>query len=257
MFGFFFSAGALLVVVGALGASMARRKSKEAWKTYKNVFDEYTLRNLFKLQAQGHFEELESPIAIGKESNVFTARTASGERVIVKIYRLETCDFLKMFQYLRSDPRFEGLRNQRRKTIFAWTKREFRNLMRAREVVRVPAPLVFRDNILVLELIGGSEPAPRVKDARPLDPEGFFVEVAKMMGALWRAGLVHGDLSEFNILNDAEVPVFIDFSQSTVVQDSLAPELLERDCRNVARFFAKLGVAVTVDSLREQVLASR
>jgi len=47
--------------------------TREKFKVYKNVFDNFTELTLFKLASQGHFEELKSPIFVGKESNVFTA----------------------------------------------------------------------------------------------------------------------------------------------------------------------------------------
>jgi serine/threonine-protein kinase RIO1 len=72
--------------------------SKEKWKVWGNVFDEFTFRTLFKLASQGHFEELKSPVSIGKESNIFSAKK-SKENIIIKIYRLETCDFNKMYDY--------------------------------------------------------------------------------------------------------------------------------------------------------------
>ena len=69
--------------------------TREKFKTYKNVFDNFTDRNIFKLSSQGHFDQMESPLFIGKESNVFTA-LKDNKRIIVKIYRLETCDFNRM-----------------------------------------------------------------------------------------------------------------------------------------------------------------
>ena len=77
--------------------------TKAKFKTYKNVFDNFTDRNIFKLASQGHFDYLESPLFIGKESNVFTA-VKDNKRVIVKIYRLETCDFNRMYDYIKYDP---------------------------------------------------------------------------------------------------------------------------------------------------------
>ena len=50
---------------------------------------------------------------------------------------------------------------------------------------------------------------------------------------------MHGDLSHFNILNNNEEPVFIDFSQGTVTQNNHAKELLERDIKNIVNFFNK------------------
>ncbi|PIN69194.1 serine protein kinase RIO, partial [Candidatus Woesearchaeota archaeon CG11_big_fil_rev_8_21_14_0_20_43_8] len=76
-------------------------KAKEKFKTYGDVFDNFTNRVLFKLMSQEHFEEdTLSPISIGKEANVFSAKTKDGEFVVVKIYRLETCDFTRMFEYI-------------------------------------------------------------------------------------------------------------------------------------------------------------
>ena len=113
--------------------------TKEKFKTYEGVFDNFTLRTLFELSSKGHFEDLESPISIGKESNVFTALNKQGKRFIIKIYRLETCDFNRLYEYIQTDPRFLGLKKQRRKVIFAWCQREYRNLLNARDA-HAPAP---------------------------------------------------------------------------------------------------------------------
>ena len=129
--------------------------TKEKFKTYKGVFDNFTLRTLFKLSTQGYFDDMESlsPVFIGKDSNVFSAKRGK-EKVIVKIYRLENCDFNRMFDYIRYDPRYIGLQRQRRKVIFSWVQREYRNLLKAREAgVRVPTPMAFLNNVLIEEFI--------------------------------------------------------------------------------------------------------
>ena len=72
-------------------------QAKEKFKVYKNVFDNFTLRNLFKLSGQNYFDELKSPISIGKEANIFSATTKDNSVVIIKIYRLENCNFNKMY----------------------------------------------------------------------------------------------------------------------------------------------------------------
>lgn len=219
-------------------------KTREEWKVWGNVFDNYTFRNLFKLISQGYFEKLKSPISVGKEANIFSAETKDGRMVIVKIYRLETCNFNKMYDYIKLDPRYTGLKKQRRKVIFSWTQREHRNLIKAREVgVRVPSPLTVLDNILVIEYIGDDFIALQLKNSPPSDPQKFFDKVIEYMGLLWtKAKIVHGDLSSFNILNYNDNPVFIDFSQTTDIRASNALELLERDIRNVCVYFRKQGM---------------
>lgn len=231
------------------------RITREKWKVFENVFDEFTLRTIFKLSSQGHYIELESPVFIGKESNVFTAKADNSKgRIIVKIYRLETCDFNKMYDYIRYDPRYSRLRKQKRKIIFAWTQREFRNLAKAREAgVNVPTPITFLNNILLEEFIGDNEIAIRIKDNPPKKPKMFYELVILNMKKLHSAGLVHGDLSEYNILNYKEEPVFIDFSQCTELRAPNAEELIERDASNIARFFNKLGVQTNKEQIIETI----
>ena len=214
--------------------------TREKFKTFGNVFDAFTERVLIKLINQGHFEGLQSPISIGKEANVFKALHEGGSR-LVKIYRLESCDFNQMYTYIRADLRYQGLSGVRRKVIFAWTQREYRNLLKCRlGGVRVPTPHAFHMNVLVEDFIG--EPAPKLKDLPPKKPEAFYKETVRQMKLMAKAGLVHGDLSSFNILNHLEKPVIIDMSQSTTYDSPQYQELLERDCRNISNYFSKIGV---------------
>lgn len=219
-----------------------------------NVFDNFTNLTLHKLIRQGHFEGLESPISIGKEANIFTA-LKNDKRVIVKIYRLETCDFNKMYDYIKFDPRYQGLQKKRRKIIFHWTQREFRNLMKAREAgITVPKPIVFLNNVLVIEFIGKGEIAPMLKDKIPKNKRKFFDEIINNIKKLYKKGLVHADLSAFNILNFNEDPVFIDMSQCTTLEDTRAKEYLDRDIRNVVNFFIKVGLKVDEEKIRKKIL---
>lgn len=229
--------------------------TREKFKTYKNVFDNYTERNLFRLASQDHFDTLEGPVSIGKEANIFTALKGK-KRVIVKIYRLETCDFTRMYEYIRYDTRYTGLKKKRRKIIFAWCQREYRNLMKAREVkMRVPTPIAFRDNILVMEMIGDKSPAQKLKDHHPKNPEKFCNMLVKDVKRFYTAGLVHGDISEFNILTHKEKPYLIDFSQASPLKSANAQDLIDRDIKNIARFFSKLGVKTDIDTLKKEILS--
>jgi len=204
---------------------MARKKNKEEWKTYGNVFDQFTLKHLHYLENQGYFDELTHTIQVGKEANVFIGANPQGEDIAVKIYRLEGCNFNKMLQYIASDPRFPSLRPQKRDIIFAWVQREYRNILVSRQAgVRVPTPIFNKANILLEEFIGdGKVAAPQLKDAdfdTKEEVQECFDEVIVQMKLMWeKAKLVHGDLSEFNILYYDHKPVFIDFSQATSVQE--------------------------------------
>jgi len=234
---------------------MVVNRSREAWKTYGNVFDSFTIKNLQKLAAQGLFEELSTSVAIGKEANVFSAKTLEDSFVAVKIYRLENCNFNKMFTYIAQDPRYMHLKGDRRRIIFAWTQREYRNLMKAREVIRVPTPLAFKDNILITEYISeGDDAAPQLKDAYVDDYEKTFNQIIEMIKKLYKKGLVHGDLSAFNILMQDQQAVFIDFSQGTAVETPNAKELLRRDLEVLCAYFKKQGIKKDPEEIYNEVL---
>jgi RIO kinase 1 len=232
---------------------MAKRLWKEEWKTFGDVFDQFTKRNIFKLSSQEYIDALESPLHIGKEANVFSAIRGKSKRV-VKIYRLSTCDFKRMYDYLKYDPRFPAINRNKRKIIFSWARREYRNLMKARDAgVRVPTPYTILANILVIEFIGDDQAAPKLKDTVPEDPEKFLKDIVKQMRKLHKAGMVHGDLSSFNILNHNEKPVFIDMSQSTTLENTFAKEYLDRDVRNVCTFFRKIGFECDEEEIKKKI----
>lgn len=216
-----------------------RKLSVEDWKVYGNVFSSHSRKLLFKMASQGYFEELESAVNTGKEANVFTALTKENNRIIVKIYRLENCNFNKMREYLLSDPRYINTSTNSRQIVFTWTQREYRNLMLAREVIRVPKPIAIKDNVLLMEYIGDDNPTPELKNKPAKDPKKFFDKVINNMKKLYKIGLIHGDLSQFNILNHQEEPVFIDFSQATMKDASNAEDLLKRDLKNICIYFRK------------------
>ena len=228
--------------------------TRDKFKTMHNVFDEFTNRTIYKLITEERFKGLESPISIGKESNVFSAIKEDGSRVIVKIYRLEACDFNRMHEYMKYDPRYLNLKHGKRNTIFAWVQREFRNLLKAREAqVNVPLPIKFVNNILIEEFIGSEGAAPKLKDAIPKNKRQFFEKTVENMKKLHDAGLVHADLSPFNILNFNETPIFIDMSQSTMKENQRYGEFLQRDVRNVCIFFNKIGLEATESGILKKI----
>ena len=236
---------------------MAQFTYQERFKTIKGVFDEFTNRTLFELQSRNHFDELVSPLKVGKESNVFLAKKGK-KNLIVKIYRVQACDFKRMFEYIRQDPRFQYLQQHRRAIILAWVQREYKNLMKAYHAgVRVPKPLAVMNNILVEEMIGDEEPALPMKDTHPANPAEFLEMIIADMKKLYKKGLIHGDLSSFNILNWKEVPYLIDFSQATMLKAPNSHELLERDVKNVCQFFRKCGVRALEENILAQITTSK
>jgi RIO kinase 1 len=98
-----------------------------------------------------------------------------------------------------------------------------------------------------MESIGDDKPSPQLKEAVPKDMKEFASLIFKSIKGLADAELVHGDLSEFNILNHNEKPYFIDFSQSTSIRDPYALQYLRRDIESLARFFKKHKYEIDIE----------
>lgn len=229
-----------------------RLKNTEQFKVEGSVFDDATYAALYKLVQDDHLQAFGGPISTGKEANVYEALDDDGETVAVKVYLTTTSNFQQMSDYLEGDPRFEGIRGSTTKVVIAWVRKEYSNLKRAQAAgVAVPNPLAVQRNVLVMEYLGDEEgPAPTLVDVTIENPETAFSVVREYMRRLYDAGLIHGDLSEFNlVIHDGQITV-IDVGQAVTVHHPNAEEFLERDCRNVASFFADLGVDVTTESLR-------
>lgn len=228
--------------------------TREKFRTFQDVFDRFTIRNIFKLVSQNHFDEdTLSPVSIGKEANIFSA-IKGNSKVILKIHRLETSDFNRMYYYIKDDPRFAHVSKKRREIIFAWSQREYRNLLAAREAgLRIPLPITFLKNIIVMEFIGNESPAPMLKDRNPENPEKFFKDVVENIKKYYRKGYVHGDLSKFNILNHNNKPVLIDFSHGTPKRNPNFEELLERDVKNTSDYFRKRGMKIKDENVLKQI----
>ncbi|MFP4190313.1 MAG: RIO1 family regulatory kinase/ATPase, partial [Candidatus Woesearchaeota archaeon] len=128
--------------------------------------------------------------------------------------------------------------------------------------VDVPTPLELLDNILVLEFIGDKETAPPLKDIaiksmHRKDKEGLLLAIADNMRKMHEGGIVHGDLSSFNILIHNNKPILIDFSQSTLKNNIQYKELLERDIKNVSSFFKRNGLEDAEETLRNKILGEK
>nr|WP_048874728.1 serine protein kinase RIO [Thermococcus litoralis] len=238
-----------------LGLEERREKDSELYKVFSEVFDRTTVNTLSYFHRKGNIEKLLGVISTGKEANVFRGIDVDGNPIAVKIYRTYTTEFRRIWEYLAADPRIGYLPKDIRKLVFVWTRREFKNLQRAMKyAVRAPEPIAFSNNVLIMEFIGDEYPAPRLKDVEKELTKKEFEELYNFamdsIEKLWKRGdMVHGDLSEYNILI-WDKPVIIDWSQATVKRNRMALSLLYRDLRNVINYFAKKGVAV--DNLEEK-----
>ncbi len=224
---------------------LKRKRKREYYKEFKTVhgvFDEHTLLVLYKLLNKTKIT-VESLVKEGKESVILSGLTPRKEWVAIKVYRTEACDFKKMWKYLIGDPRFKGLKKRKRTIVNLWCKREFKNLKIAVKAgANCPEPITSRENILIMGLIGeNGTPAPRLIDVILEDASPVYKDVIRDLKKLTKSGLVHGDLSAYNILLWNK-PYFIDFSHGTTANNQMALELLKRDVKNINSYFSKLNL---------------
>jgi RIO kinase 1 len=134
--------------------------------------------------------------------------------------------------------------------IAVWAQKEFCNLGEAYAAkVRVPRPIAVKSNVVIMEFIGEKGvSAPSLKERPPEDPEKVYKVIVTYLKRLYqKAKIVHGDLSEYNIMIWKDKPVVFDVSQSVSIQHPLADFMLRRDLANVNRFFSRQNVEVIPD----------
>jgi len=215
-----------------------RIKDANQFKVQDDVFDDVTLLALYKLVHKRWISVVGGPISTGKEANVYYAERG-GVPIVIKIYRIRTANFNAMGEYIRGDRRFSNVKKNKKDLIFAWTKKEFSNLARAKEAgIPVPEPLVWDRNILLMSFIGEGElPYPQLRSVRLNDPQAEYNRITGYIETLYsKAELIHADLSEFNILYGNQ-PYLIDMGQSVTRDHPRALAFLMRDIRNINRFF--------------------
>jgi RIO kinase 1 len=222
-----------------------RIEDTEQFKVEASVFDDATLAALYKLVQDGDIDAFGGPVSTGKEAHVYEA-LGDDREVAVKIYRINASDFRQMREYLVGDPRFEGIGGDKKAVVLAWTRKEFANLSRALAAgVRVPEPIAVERNVLVMELVGhAADRARRLAEVDVENPGTAYGVVREYMRRLYAAGLIHGDLSEYNmIVHEGELHL-IDLGQAVTVHHPNADSFLARDCENVAAFFTRQGIGV-------------
>ncbi|MBQ03991.1 serine/threonine protein kinase [Candidatus Bathyarchaeota archaeon] len=223
-------------------------KRQEDYKVIEEVFDLLTVEGIDKLMRRGTIKDIEGVIKAGKEARVYWGIDPEDNEIAIKIYYTTTADFRKgMLKYIEGDRRFKRVKRTPRGLVYAWTQKEFKNLQLAEKAgVNSPKPKAFNRNILVMSFIGeDGVPAPLLREIAPEDPNTFYLKLLAEAKLLYtKAGVVHGDLSEYNIMIWKEAPIIFDVSQALLIEHALAEPLLKRDISNINTYFNRLGVDV-------------
>jgi RIO kinase 1 len=211
---------------------------------------------LSSLAEQGIIEEVVRPLMSGKEAEVFLV-VSGGELRVAKVYKeAQDRTFKNRAQYTEGrkvrnsrDQRAIDKRSRhgRAQDEAAWRSTEVDMIHRLRGAgVRVPTPHHFIDGVLIMELVTDAEgnPAPRLGELRfsPDEATRIFDQMLTEVVRMLCAGVVHGDLSDFNVLMGADGPVVIDFPQAVDASSNQnARKLLLRDVDNLHRFLSRFA----------------
>jgi len=211
------------------------------------------------LAEDGLIDEVLRPLKSGKEADVFVVRCGDEQRCAKAFKEANVRGFKQaaVYQEGRSVRNSRRARAMSKRTRYgqkeqekAWLSAEVDALYRLSSAgVRVPEPYGFVDGVLLMELIvdAHGEVAPRLDaltftadEAREYH-DRIIAEIVRMLSA----GLIHGDLSEFNVLLDAGGPVIIDLPQAVnAAANNSAAMMLVRDVERMRHFFGRFEPAL-------------
>ena len=211
---------------------------------------------LQSLIEEGLVDTVVRQLMSGKEAQVYVVRCGDETRC-AKVYKdatqrsfrqaVDYTENRKVKNSRQARAMAKGTRFGRQAIEAAWQSAEVDALYRlAAAGVRVPQPFNFHDGVLLMELVcdAQGDAAPRLNDVVFI-PDDARVHHASLIAEVVRmlcAGVVHGDLSEFNILLAADGPVIIDLPQAVdAAGNNHASRMLMRDVANLRDFFGRFA----------------
>ncbi|CAG5123442.1 unnamed protein product, partial [Candidula unifasciata] len=228
---------------------------KKEHSTAIKAVDEKTRILMFKLVNSGVLSSIDGVVSTGKEAVIFKAgggmdgQMKVPKDVILKVYKTTMNEFKSRAKYITGDHRLSKdvfKKQNPRKIIKIWAEKECMNLRRMRRhKIPCPTPVTLKKHVLAMTCIGGENPAPKLKEVKlsTEDMQDAYEQTVQIIKGLYRdCGLVHADLSEYNLLwHDGKVWI-IDVSQSVEKENATSNDFLLRDCQNVSDFFKQAGV---------------
>lgn len=215
-----------------------------------------TPKRIEPLIEDGLVDEVLRPLMSGKEAAVYVVRCGAQVRC-AKVYKeankrsfrqaAEYQEGRKVRNSRQARAMAKGSKYGRKEAEDAWQNAEVAALFRlANAGVRVPKPYDFQDGVLLMELVtdADGDAAPRLNDVYLEADEAreYHAFVIRQIVLMLCAGLVHGDLSEFNVLLGPDGPVIIDLPQAVdAAGNNHAFSMLQRDVANMAHYFGRFA----------------
>ncbi|WP_313643988.1 PA4780 family RIO1-like protein kinase [Pseudomonas sp.] len=229
-----------------------------------------TPKRIEPLIEDGLVDEVLRPLMSGKEAAVYVVRCGAQVRC-AKVYKeankrsfrqaAEYQEGRKVRNSRQARAMAKGSKYGRKEAEDAWQNAEVAALFRlANAGVRVPKPYDFQDGVLLMELVtdADGDAAPRLNDVH-LDADQareYHAFVVRQIVLMLCAGLVHGDLSEFNVLLGPDGPVIIDLPQAVdAAGNNHAFSMLQRDVANMAHYFGRFAPELKTTRFADEMWA--
>ncbi|QKR00507.1 serine protein kinase RIO [Metallosphaera tengchongensis] len=242
------------------GKEVRREKDSDLFKTVDSTFDTSTSLALLYVMRKLGIEVIMGAIASGKEAKVYPAKTREENYLALKVYYTSTASHKKaLSRYIAMDSRHKIKATSTKDLIYGWARKEFGNLKRLYEAgVSVPKPYLVHKNLLVMEFLGhDGVRAPLLFEYEDITQELYEKVLEQITLMIGKAKMVHSDLSEYNIMVFDSSPVIIDVGQSIQLSDDPNLEFLNKDLKNINRFFSSRGINVRpVEEILNSVLST-
>ncbi|MEM4451634.1 MAG: RIO1 family regulatory kinase/ATPase [Thermosphaera sp.] len=234
---------------------LVKRETIGGYKSFRMTTLGYDMIAIDELVKKKVLVALGDKIGVGKESEIFVGLSTGGEKVAVKFLRIGRASFRRT-KILRDWSR--GPRSTWYEQSKIAAEREYRAL---KELVlvraKVPTPYGYNRHVVVVEYLEGVE---LYKRPQLSDPEAVLNLILDTLKTAYQdVGIIHSDLSEYNILInlDTEDPYIIDWPQYVYKDHPSSFELLKRDVEYIVRFFNKVyGVSLTTDEALKKIIGS-
>ena len=227
-----------------------------------------TPERLRPLLDEGLIDAVQRQLMSGKEAQVYVV-SSGGQTICAKVYKEATHrSFRQAVDYTenrktknsrQARAMAKGTKFGRQAMEAAWQSAEVDALYRlAAAGVRVPKPINFHEGVLLMELVCDADgsAAPRLNDMNfsAEDARSHHATLMREVVRMLAAGVVHGDLSEFNILVGADGPVIIDLPQAVdAAGNNHASAMLERDVANLRNYFGRFAPELLVTNYGREI----
>jgi len=252
--------------------------SRDDRATSEQCLDPRTRLMLFKMLSNGILDVIDGCLSTGKEANVYYAKAGKKsaafiaastknkndndptpkndddvpdaviDEFAIKIYKTSILVFKDRDKYVSGEHRWRRgyCKSNPRKMVKVWAEKELRNYRRIHAAgIPCPMPIFLKAHILLMEFLGKNGwPSPRLKDTNLSERhtrEAYVQTILIMRHMYQRCKLVHGDLSEYNLLWHKSQIYVIDVSQSVETDHPSALDFLRKDASNVNDYFEKTG----------------